>query len=129
MDLIRLQTLVRLEFAALAIGSIALFIWSGQSWLLFAVLILAPDLSMIFYLGGPGIGAIAYNLAHTLLLPAALMLWAWLSDDRLLWGLAAISLAHISIDRVLGYGLKYSSDFKDTHMGRIGGASASEKRI
>src|SRR4051794_38781490 len=117
MHLIRLQTLVQLEFAALAIGAIALFIWSGQSWLLFALLILAPDLSMIFYLGGPRIGAIAYNLVHTLLLPAALMLWAWLSDDRLLWGLAAISLAHISIDRVLGYGLKYSSDFKDTHMG------------
>ena len=31
-----------------------------------------------------------------------------------------IWLAHIGIDRALGYGLKYSTGFGFTHLGRIG---------
>jgi Domain of unknown function (DUF4260) len=30
-----------------------------------------------------------------------------------------IWLAHIGIDRVLGYGLKYPTGFKDTHLSRV----------
>ncbi|MEF9606012.1 DUF4260 family protein, partial [Paracoccus sp. PXZ] len=29
-------------------------------------------------------------------------------------------LAHVGFDRVLGYGLKLPSGFRDTHLGRIG---------
>jgi len=36
--------------------------------------------------------------------------------------IALIWFAHIGIDRALGYGLKYTSGFKDTHLGRLGGS-------
>jgi hypothetical protein len=39
--------------------------------------------------------------------------------------LALIWLAHIGIDRALGYGLKYASGFGFTHLGRIGPAARS----
>jgi hypothetical protein len=33
---------------------------------------------------------------------------------------AAVLLTHIGLDRTLGYGLKLPTDFRDTHLGRIG---------
>jgi hypothetical protein len=38
----------------------------------------------------------------------------------LILSLAMIWLAHIGIDRALGYGLKYRTGFANTHLGRIG---------
>ncbi|HTE67028.1 MAG TPA: DUF4260 family protein, partial [Candidatus Binatia bacterium] len=32
----------------------------------------------------------------------------------------AIVFAHVGMDRTLGYGLKLPTDFRDTHLGRIG---------
>ena len=95
---------------------------TGYAWWIFALLILAPDLSMIGYLAGPHAGAIAYNVVHTLIAPLALAaMGLWFGLD---WALqiAIILMAHIAIDRALGYGLKLSTGFKDTHLGRIGGA-------
>jgi hypothetical protein len=34
--------------------------------------------------------------------------------------IAIIWLAHIGMDRVVGYGLKYSAGFGFTHLGRVG---------
>ena len=101
-------------------ASLAAYGLLGFSWLLFAVLILAPDLSMLGYLAGPRIGAIAYNAVHTLIAPAVLAFAAWLLAAPLLTALASILLAHIAADRAFGYGLKYSTGFKDTHLGQIG---------
>ncbi|GLR92489.1 hypothetical protein GCM10007858_01070 [Bradyrhizobium liaoningense] len=39
--------------------------------------------------------------------------------------IALIWLAHIGIDRALGYGLKYSAGFSFTHLGRIGRQKAA----
>jgi hypothetical protein len=48
---------------------------------------------------------------------AAYALWS----DKANWKLAAIILfAHISMDRALGYGLKYEDSFHHTHLGIIG---------
>jgi hypothetical protein len=33
--------------------------------------------------------------------------------------IALIWLAHIGVDRMLGYGLKYPTGFKDTHLQRV----------
>lgn len=44
----------------------------SRSWLLLAVLFLAPDLSFPGCLAGPRVGAMAYNLAHSYVGPAAL---------------------------------------------------------
>lgn len=114
-----LEALVRLEWVGAALAGLALFGWLGGSWWLFALLILAPDLSMLFYLAGPRAGATAYNAAHTLLGPLA-ALASELVGFPLGAEIALVWLAHIAADRALGYGLKRSSGFRDTHLGRLG---------
>jgi Domain of unknown function (DUF4260) len=114
------RTLLRLEGLALFAAMIALYaVWDGKWWL-FAVLFLAPDLSFAAYLAGPRIGALLYNAAHSTLAPIALMAFGFLFGDSLTPRLAMIWLAHIGIDRALGYGLKYGSGFAHTHLGSIG---------
>jgi len=114
--------LVRLEWAAVFLAAVVLYWWLGASWLLFAVLILAPDLSMVGYLAGPRVGAVAYNTFHALIGPLALAAAALLFPLPWAFAVATIWLAHIALDRTLGYGLKRVTGFTDTHMGQIGGA-------
>jgi Domain of unknown function (DUF4260) len=111
---------LRLEWLAVLAASLVAYGLLGFSWLLFAVLILAPDLSMFGYLAGPRVGAVAYNTVHTLIAPAVLAVAAWLLAAPLLAALVLILLAHIAADRALGCGLKHSTGFKDTHLGQIG---------
>ena len=68
------QTIIleRLEGLALLVASVTIFAVSAPNWVLFVVLLLAPDLAMIGYLRGSRIGAISYNLAHLKILPLAL---------------------------------------------------------
>lgn len=87
----------------------------GNGWL-FALLLLAPDLSMLGYLGGPRLGATTYNLFHNYLWPAVLLLLSGPTGSATLWQVGLIWFAHIGMDRVLGYGLKYATAFKDTHL-------------
>ncbi|AEB12765.1 DUF4260 domain-containing protein [Marinithermus hydrothermalis] len=113
------EALQRLE--GLFVLVVALWLYAGLevSWGWWLALLL-PDLSMLGYLWGARVGAIAYNLFHTYALPL-LMLGAgfWLRDS--LWvGLGVIWAAHIGLDRALGYGLKRASGFRDTHLGRLG---------
>ena len=115
-----LDLMIRLEWAAVAVASLVFYSSAGVSWWLFAVLILAPDLSMFGYLGGPRIGAIAYNALHILIVPVLLLLAGHLSGNAAAIAVALIWIAHIAIDRALGYGLKLSTGFQDTHLGRIG---------
>jgi hypothetical protein len=96
------------------------------SWLLFAVLFLAPDLSMLGFLAGAKVGATAYNLAHNYILPLALAGVATLTDHREALPYALIWIAHIGLDRALGYGLKYSSGFGHTHLGWLGKGNAEQ---
>ncbi len=42
-----------------------------------------------------------------------------LADERVAVQLALIWLAHVGVDRALGYGLKYETVFKDTHLQRV----------
>ena len=112
--------ILRLEGAALAIGT-AFFFWLGHgSWLLFALLFFTPDLSFLAYLVSPRIGAFAYNLVHTTLAPLVLLGLSSLLVHPLGQSIALIWLAHIGADRALGYGLKYATAFGDTHLGHIG---------
>ena len=115
------RLLQRLEGGAmLALGIIA-YAWLGQSWLLFALLFLAPDLAMLAYLRSTATGTLAYNAVHTYVAPALLALLG-LAVGPVAFGLAAIWTAHIGADRLLGYGLKLSSGFDQTHLGPIGKA-------
>jgi hypothetical protein len=111
--------LLRLEGLAVVTGALVLYFHAGYGWLLLLLLILAPDLSALGYLGGPTIGAASYDAAHTTMLPIALGLVGVLGDSELATQIALIWLAHIGADRFLGYGLKYPTGFKDTHLQRV----------
>jgi hypothetical protein len=116
------RTLLRLEGLALFLGMTLLYgVWDG-SWWVYAILFLAPDLSFLGYLGGPRIGAIIYNAAHSYMVPMALMTIGFALSAPLVLSIAMIWLAHIGFDRALGYGLKYFAGFGFTHLGRIGKA-------
>ena len=117
------RTLLRLEGLVLFVGMTVLYYkWEG-SWLIYVLLFLVPDLSFAAYLISPRAGAIAYNAAHTYLAPVALMTLGFACEGPLVLSIAMIWLAHIGIDRALGYGLKYSRGFGYTHLGRIGKAN------
>jgi hypothetical protein len=111
---------LRLEGAAAFATVAALYLHAGFSWPLFALLFLAPDLSMLGYLIGPRAGAAVYNVAHTTALALPLALAGFLAGEPAVLAVALIWIAHIGFDRALGYGLKYPSGFGDTHLGRIG---------
>ena len=122
-----LRGLLRLEGLALFAGAIALYAASDHSWLLFAVLLLVPDVSFAAYLGGPRVGALCYNLVHTTIGPIALWVVGSIVASPVSFAVALIWLAHIGIDRALGYGLKYDAGFGFTHLGRIGRAARTQK--
>jgi len=88
----------------------------GFSWWLFAATLLAPDLAMAGYLRDPSTGAFVYNLAHTYVAPFILALIGYVGGVPILMALAAVWAAHIGLDRLLAYGLKYPRGFKDTHL-------------
>ena len=110
---LRLEGLAVLAIATAAYGRF------GGSWVLFLALFLVPDLGIAGYLAGPRAGAAAYNVAHSYVGAAALILAGmlgatWLLPPGLVW------TAHIGFDRVLGFGLKYPDAFAHTHLGSIG---------
>jgi Domain of unknown function (DUF4260) len=113
------RLLLHLEGAAVLAGSLVLYFHEGFGWLLLVLLVLAPDLAMIGYAAGERVGAAAYDLVHNEVLPIALGVAGLLADERLAVQLALIWLAHIGMDRLVGYGLKYPSAFKDTHLQRV----------
>jgi hypothetical protein len=115
-----LRTLLRLEGLTLFVGMTLLYAFWEGSWWVYAILFLAPDLSFLGYFAGPRIGAVIYNAAHSYMAPMALMTTGFALSSPLVLSIAMIWLAHIGIDRALGYGLKYSSGFGFTHLGRIG---------
>ena len=112
--------LLRLEGAA-ALGAGA-WLWGqvGGDWLPFVPLLLAPDLSMLGYLRGPAVGARVYNAFHNWALAGAVIGVGWWLAVPQAMAAGAVLLAHSGIDRLLGYGLKYPTAFRDTHLGRIG---------
>jgi hypothetical protein len=115
-----LRTLLRLEGLTLFIGMTLLYAVWGGSWWVYFILFLAPDLSFAAYLAGPRTGAIVYNVAHSYMPPMTLMVTGFGMASPLVLSIAMIWLAHIGIDRALGYGLKYAQGFGFTHLGRIG---------
>ena len=111
--------LLRVEGLGVFVGAVVLYFYADYPWWLLLVLALAPDLAMVGYLAGPRVGAAAYNAAHTTVLPIALGVVGVLADGEVAVQLALIWLAHIGADRALGYGLKYPTHFKDTHLQRV----------
>ena len=115
-------TLLRIEGLAAFAVAVGAFYMLGGNWWLFAALILAPDLSMFGFLAGYRVGARVYNAAHTDTLPLALGAVAWLTGTGWLVTVALVWIAHIGVDRALGYGLRYPLIEQATHLGWVGKA-------
>jgi hypothetical protein len=119
MNIIRPRNLLRLEGLAALGAAVILYRAGGGSWEKFLLLFLLPDLLMAGYIWGNEIGAGLYNAGHTYAAPLLLWLVARCWHESAPIPLVLIWVAHIGFDRVLGYGLKYGTGFKDTHLGRV----------
>ncbi len=117
--------LLRIEGLALFVAATVAYFWLGHPTWLFFVLLLAPDLSALGYLGGPGVGARVYNAAHLTAGPLLLGGIGLIAGAPTAVAIALIWLAHIGIDRAAGYGLKNPEGFQSTHLGPIGRGHAA----
>jgi hypothetical protein len=113
------QALLRAEGLAVAVAAVALYFHAGYPWWLLVALVLAPDVSMVGYLAGQNSGAAAYDAAHTYVLPVALSAVGLIVGAETAVQLGLIWFTHIGVDRAIGYGLKYPTGFKDTHLQRV----------
>ncbi len=109
----------RLEGAVILGLSIWLFYAADGHWWMFVIGFFVVDISAFGYVAGNRIGALVYNFGHSLLIPGLIALAGPLLGFALpAW--LAIWFGHIGIDRLLGYGLKFSDSFGHTHLGAIG---------
>jgi hypothetical protein len=93
------------------------------SWWAWILLFLAPDISMLGYAINKRVGAWVYNLFHHQLISVIVMAIGWLCHFVSLELAGLILLGHSSLDRVMGYGLKYEDGFNHTHLGMMGKAA------
>jgi hypothetical protein len=110
------RPLLHLEGAVVLIVSLLSYHRIQGNWLLFVFLFLVPDVSMLGYLANARTGAMAYNAVHSYAAPLLLAAYSLLTNHSLLLALPIVWIAHIGFDRMLGYGLKYPTRFKDTHL-------------
>jgi len=115
--LIELSSTEKDQTIALCLAiSLSFYVRGHFNWWLFAVLFLAPDLFMLGYLANVRVGSALYNLAHTLVGPIGLLLVAFVLSAQHFTPYGLIWLSHLGLDRMLGYGLKYPTQFRDTHL-------------
>ncbi|KAK4544600.1 hypothetical protein LTR36_004172 [Oleoguttula mirabilis] len=114
------RLLLQGEAACILGAAIWAYARTRQSWWVFAGGLLLPDLGMVGYLANTAAGAVFYNAVHTETPPILLLCAGFARGDARVTGAALIWLAHIGMDRMLGYGLKYGSGFGHTHLGFIG---------
>jgi hypothetical protein len=111
--------LLRLEGLVVLIGGVVAYLDADYSFLVLALLFFTPDVSFLGYLEGPRAGAVVYNVVHTYIGPIVLGVIGLVADVGVAVQIALIWLAHIGMDRALGFGLKYPTAFEDTHLQRV----------
>lgn len=107
-----------------AITAVSLYFLSNYNlglplWAL-ALLFFSPDLSMLGYLGSSRIGAFTYNLFHHRGPALAVLATGFFMHMDILITAGLLLVAHSSFDRMLGYGLKFTDNFKHTSLGWMG---------
>ena len=114
-----INKIVRIENGcAFAISFYIYMLLDFPIWLFF-VLLLVPDITMIGYVINKEIGAVVYNFGHSFISPLLMVLsYFYFTKDYLLI-ISIIWLAHIFMDRLLGFGLKYGDSFNKTHIQKL----------
>ena len=113
------RLLLRAEGAIVALAAGTLYFYANFPLWLLVVLALAPDVSLAGFAAGQRVGTAAYNVAHTYVVPVALGAFGVVAEADLASQLALVWITHIGADRAIGYGLKYPTRFKDTHLQRV----------
>jgi hypothetical protein len=111
---------LRLEGAAVFVAGLVVYGQLGARWWLALPLLLLPDVSAAGYLAGPRIGALSYNVVHNWAFGLAVLGLGLATGVAPIAVLGAAAIAHVGLDRAVGYGLKLPTSFQDTHLGRIG---------
>ena len=114
-----IKMLLHIEGFAVLVLSLYFYGYSQFSWVLFFILLLAPDISMLGYLLNNKVGAMLYNLFHTYSLSIGTVICGSVLSNSTVLAIGLIWSAHIGMDRMIGYGLKYPTKFKDTHLNRV----------
>jgi Domain of unknown function (DUF4260) len=113
------KLVLRIEGAVLFAASIAVFTQQGQAWWLYPALLLVPDIFMLGYLRNTRLGAVIYNLGHSYPAAALVTLIGYVVAAPFTVAIGVIWFGHIGWDRMFGYGLKYGTSFKHTHLGNL----------
>ena len=100
--------------------SIYAFSMTSFEWWWYPLLFFLPDVGIAGYMVGNKAGAMAYNLLHHKAVALGLCLIGLLFSADLLALLGIVFFGHSSFDRVFGFGLKYGTGFRFTHLGEIG---------
>jgi hypothetical protein len=121
------RTILRWEGLVYLLLACVLYQHQGFSWGQFALWFLLPDVAILVYVfGNPRAGMWAYNLTHSSVGAGLVAVSGVLAAQPVLWQISLIWFAHIGLDRVLGYGLKFSLGFRVTHLGVIGGMRSKD---
>jgi hypothetical protein len=113
------KQLLHIEGLVVFITSLYFYDQVGVSWWVFFLFLLVPDLSMLGYIVNNKIGSKIYNIFHTYILPLLFIILSMILEQNLMLALSITWIAHIGMDRTIGYGLKYPSNFKDTHLQKV----------
>ena len=114
-----MKTLSKSEELIQFLGAIFLFSYLYLSWWWFPVLLFLPDISMVGYLVSPAVGAVMYNSVHHKGVGVIVGVIGMLFSSRVLMLVGLVLFAHACMDRMFGYGLKYSDGFKHTSLGNV----------
>lgn len=115
-----MKNIIKLEEMAMLVISILVLLQLNVPWWVYFILFLGPDISMLGYLVGNKTGAFCYNLVHHKGIALCLLVAGYAVDNTNLLLAGVILFGHSSMDRMFGYGLKYTQGFKFTHLGVIG---------
>jgi Domain of unknown function (DUF4260) len=111
------ELILRLENTVIALLCVWGYVQLGGAWWLFVTLFLLPDIGMLGYVFGNRIGANSYNVLHTHSLPIVAFVVGMVLSSSVLIQISLVWFFHIAVDRAIGYGLKRSSGFSQTHIG------------
>lgn len=100
--------------------SIVIFNQLSFDWWWYLALFFLPDVSFIAYAINAKWGAYFYNILHHKGLAIVFYLLGIYLGNENVQLVGIILFGHASFDRILGYGLKFSDSFNNTHLGKIG---------
>ena len=111
-----METLIQIEELIMFLGCIYLFSRLNLKWWWFPALLLLPDFAMIGYAFNSTVGAVIYNIFHFKGTAVIIGLYGLAKENRKLMLIGIILLAHATMDRAIGTGLKYFDGFWHTSL-------------